>query len=367
MKVAVLSNIFSDYQNKEIEDDLTEVGKAVSDALKEYGHEVVFFDVNEKTFEKLRKANVDIAFNVCERFNGNSFFEPHVAAMLELLGIPYTGSAPLTLALCMNKAKVKEILNYYGIPTPKFQVFYSRNKKLNQEMSFPLIVKPLSMDNSIGITNNAIVKNEKELQARVGYILRTYNQPALVEEYVEGREFAVGVWGNNGTSQSLPVSEYTFGELDQGTYKILSYDAKWDKESEIFSQSTEICPAEISKQLEMKMKKMAIDVYKILGVRDYGRIDFRLSSDGTPYVLEMNPNPGISADNTLPKASQALGISYNEMIHRILHDPIPPSAVPHDDLTELIDLVGWRRATAGGGAAARGVRPAAARSGPTPR
>ena len=131
MKVAVLSNVFEDNLNKEVEDDLTEVGKSVAAALKEYGHEVIFFDVNEKTFEKLRKANVEIAFNVCERFNGNSFFEPHVAAMLELLGIPYTGSAPLTLALCMNKVKVKEILNYYGIPTPKFQVFYSRNKKLN--------------------------------------------------------------------------------------------------------------------------------------------------------------------------------------------------------------------------------------------
>src|SRR3989344_7833787 len=168
MKVAVLSNVFGDYENKEVEDDLMEVGNAVVSALREYGHEAIFFDVNEKTFEKLRKANINIAFNVCERFNGNSFFEPHVAAMLELLGIPYTGSAPLTLALCMNKVRVKEILNYYGIPTPKFQVFYSRNKKLNPDLTFPLIVKPSAMDNSIGINSHSVVRNEKELQRRVG-------------------------------------------------------------------------------------------------------------------------------------------------------------------------------------------------------
>ena len=317
MKVAVLSNIFSDHENKEVEDDLLEVGKSVISALKEYGHEVQFFDVNEKTFEKLRKANVDIAFNVCERFNGNSFFEPHVAAMLELLGIPYTGSGPLTLALCMNKVKVKEILNYYGIPTPKFQVFYSRNKKLSPDLNFPLIVKPMSTDNSIGINNNSVVNNEKELQTRVSYILRTYNQPALVEEFINGREFAVGVWGNNGTAQALPISEFVFGEVEPNTYRILSYEAKWDKESEIFTKSVEVCPADIPKHLESKLKKIALETYKILGIRDYGRIDLRLSDDGTPYVLEMNPNPGISADNTLPKASQALNVPYSEMIYRI--------------------------------------------------
>ena len=332
MKVAVLSNVFGEFENHEVEADLMEVGNAVLGALKEYGHDAKFFDVNEKTFEKLRKANVDMAFNVCERFNGNSFFEPHVAAMLELLGIPYTGSPPLTLALCMNKVRVKEILNYYGIPTPKFQDFYSRNKKINPELNFPLIVKPIAMDNSIGINNHAVVHNEQELQRRVGYIIRTYNQAALVEEFIQGREFAVGVWGNNGTAQALPISEFVFGDISKSVPRILSYDAKWDKESEIFQNSTEVCPADISKQLEMKMKKMALDTYKILGVRDYGRIDFRLAEDGTPYVLEMNPNPGISADNTMPKAAHSLGISYNEMISRIFCIALDRYGIKRDPL-----------------------------------
>ncbi len=319
MKVAVLSSSFSKFNDKEIEEDMGDVATSVIGALSSYGHDVCFYDVNEKTFEQLRKANVNAAFNVCERFNGNSFFEPHVAAMLELLGIPYTGSGPLTLALCMNKARVKEILTHYEIPTPKFQVFFSKNKRLDPEMKFPLIVKPVCMDNSLGISNNSIVKSEKELQNKVAYINRVYNQAALVEEFIEGRELAIGVLGNNGDAEVLPISEFMFYNLPHGTHDILSYDAKWDNKSEIFNKSIEVCPAQLPKYIEAKLKKIALDIYKILEVKDYGRIDIRLAEDGTPYVLEMNPNPGISADNTIPKAAKSLGITYNEMINKIFN------------------------------------------------
>src|SRR3989338_5042316 len=158
MKVAILSNLFEEYSDfKEVEGDLLEVGKSVMEALKENRHEVTFYNVNEQTFEKLRRADIDIAFNVCERFNGNSIFEPHVAAMLELLNIPYTGSGPLTLATCMDKRRVKEILMHYGFPTPKYQIFNSRNQKINPDLKFPLIAKPAKMDNSIGITDDSLV------------------------------------------------------------------------------------------------------------------------------------------------------------------------------------------------------------------
>ena len=317
MRVVVLSNSFSEYNNKEVEEDLTMTGDAVIQALQTAGHEAKFYDVNEKTFELLRKAKVDFAFNVCERFNGNSFFEPHVAAMLELLGIPYTGSGPLTLALCMNKVRVKEILAHNGIPTPRFQVFTSRNKKLDPELKFPLIVKPSCMDNSIGITNDCVVHTEKELRSKVGYINNIYGQPALVEEYIDGRELAVGVLGNGANATVFPISEYTFGDLPENMNKILDYDAKWNQESDIYKGSSEICPAELPKYIETRIRKIALDVYKILEVRDYGRVDIRLSKDGVPYVLEMNPNPGISADNTLPKAAKSVGWTYNEMIQEI--------------------------------------------------
>jgi len=347
MKIAVLSNSFSEYNNKEVEEDLTVTGSAVVEALQSFGHEAKFYDVNEKTFELLRKAKVDFAFNVCERFNGNSFFEPHVAAMLELLGIPHTGSGPLALALCMNKVRVKEILAHNGIPTPKFQVFTSRNKKLDPELKFPLIVKPSCMDNSIGITNDCVVNTEKELRSKVGYINNVYGQPALVEEYIDGRELAVGVLGNGANATVFPISEYTFGELPENMHKILDYDAKWNQESDIFKGSTEICPAELPKYVEAKIRKIALDVYKLLEVRDYGRVDLRLSKDGIPYVLEMNPNPGISADNTLPKAAKAVGWTYNEMIHEIFVQ----ASDRHDKRGEMVSKLELMKAAAAAQAA----------------
>src|SRR3989344_1544407 len=273
MRVGVLSNIFKSFSDyKEVEQDLVQVGIAVKEALESHNHEVSFFDVNEKTFEKLRKAKIDIAFNVCERFNGNSFFEPHVAAMLELLGIPYTGSGPLTLSLCMNKVRVKEILMHHGIPTPNYQLFYSRNKKLDPDLKFPLIVKPVCMDNSIGITNDSVVKNEEELRSKVGYIIRTYSQPALVEEFIDGREFTIGLLGNN-KPLILPIIEINFQKYPEGANKILSYESKWHKDSSLYDDCEDVCPADIPKYIEARVKKVALEVYELLDLKDYGRID----------------------------------------------------------------------------------------------
>ena len=312
MNIAVLSTKF--VEGSEVEEDLTKMGSSVVKALEKFGYTAKFFDVNEKTFEMLRNSDFNLAFNVCERFNGNSYMEPHVAAMLELLGIPYTGSGPLALSLCMNKPRVKDILLQNSIPTPKFQIFYSKNKKLNPDLKFPLIVKPVAMDNSIGITEESIVYDERVLAKKVASINRVYNQPAMVEEFICGREFAVAVLGNNGNAKALPISEFIFPD----DKSILSYNAKWDFKSDEYIYTPEICPAQIPKYLEQRMKKIALDVHRILEVRDYSRIDLRLGEDGTPYVLEMNPNPGISADNTIPKAAKSLGITYDEMINEIL-------------------------------------------------
>ncbi|MBW3012456.1 ATP-grasp domain-containing protein [Candidatus Woesearchaeota archaeon] len=337
MKVAVLSNVFKDFENKEVEEDLTQVGKAVLESLTKFGYEVSFFDVNERTFEKLRKADIDIAFNVCERFNGSSFHEPHVAAMLELLGIPYTGSSPMTLALCMNKSRVKEILTHNGIPTPKFQVFDTRYKKLDPELKFPLIVKPNCMDNSIGITKNAIVRNEAQLRKRISYILRMYNQPALVEEYIFGREFAVGVLGNGTDAEVLPIFEHSFEQYEDRDFRILDYDSKWAQTSGEYMYVLEHCPAKLPKYIEQRIKKICLDVHKLLDVRDYGRVDLRLAQDGTPYVLEMNPNPGISVDCQIPIAAKSLGLTYHEMIHEIFKKALDRYKIKVEKVEEKIE------------------------------
>ncbi|MGV8140942.1 MAG: D-alanine--D-alanine ligase family protein [Candidatus Woesearchaeota archaeon] len=329
MKVAILSNIFeNESEFKEVEDDLMCVGNAVKRALESAGHEAIFYDVNETTFEKLRNSDVDFAFNVCERFNGSSLFEPHIASMLELLNIPYTGSGPLTLATCINKVRVKEILMHHGILTPNYQVFYSRNKKLDSELKFPLIVKPVAMDNSIGITKDAIVHNEDDLRSRVSYILRTYDQPALVEEFIEGKEITVGVLGNGRNAVVLPPSEVLFSNpLEDGT--IYSYEAKWLKDTESWRGVNISCPADLPKYQEYRIKRIALQVYSILGCRDYGRIDFRLSKEGVPYVLELNPNPGISPvihegeqPEFIPLSALKAGMTYDELIMKIFNEAL---------------------------------------------
>jgi len=326
MKVAILSNIFkkeSDF--KEVEDDLMEVGNAVKRALELAGHQTVFFDVNETTFEQLRNSDVEFAFNVCERFNGSSLFEPHIASMLELLNIPYTGSGPLTLATCINKVRVKEILMHHGILTPNYQVFYSRNKKLDPELKFPLIVKPVCMDNSIGITNDSVVHNDEDLRSRISYILRTYDQPALVEEYIDGKEITIGVLGNGRNALVLPPSEVTF--KNWADEKVYSYEAKWLKETDSWKNVSVECPADLPKYQEYRIKRIALQVYDILGCRDYGRIDFRVSKEGVPYVLELNPNPGISPaideqPDFIPYAAMKIEMTYDDLILKIFNEAL---------------------------------------------
>jgi D-alanine-D-alanine ligase len=337
MKIGVLSNIFENFsESRQVEDDLMQVGSLVMDSLKSYGHDVEFFDVNEKTFDKLRRSNIDIAFNVCERFNGSSLLEPHVAAMLEMLNIPFTGSSHLTLATCINKIRVKELLITHGIPTPKYQVFCSRNIKLDPDLKFPLIVKPAKMDNSIGITNDAVVRNEKDLRSRVYFIIKTYNQPALVEEYIDGKDINAGIFGNGNNLINLPLNEVLYGDLPPDINKMFSYEAKWEEDSQIYKERY-YSAANLPKYLDTKIKRVAQSAYRILEVRDYGRVDLRLSNDGIPYVLEMNPNPGISCDCNIPMAAKLCGISYNEMINRILNYALERYGLRNDVVTAIVE------------------------------
>ena len=319
MKVAILSNIFQESEegSTEVEGDLMKVGKATKDALDYYGHEVKFYDVNDRVFEKLRKDKPDIAFNVCERFNGSSFFEPHVASMLELLEIPYTGSGPLALATCINKPRVKAVLMHNNILTPRYQVFYSRWRKMEQKLKFPVIVKPTCMDNSIGIDENAICQTEEKMRSRINYLLKTYNQPALVEEFIKGREINVAVMGTGKESIPLPLCEVTLESGGDRSEKIMNYNFKWSPDSEIYHDSALTCPAEVPKYVVEKMQKIAVQVHQLLECDDYSRIDFRLDKDNNAYVLEMNPNPGISADCFVPTAAESVGLNYKQMINAI--------------------------------------------------
>ena len=295
---------------------------AVEAALTGLGR-VVRLEAKEDFPERLRQTKPDIVFNIAEGFYGVNR-EAHVPAICEFYGIPYSGSDPFTLSLCLDKARAKETLAFHGIPTPRFGVV-SRIGELRavaQRLSLPLFVKPLHEGSSKGITDGNLCRDEWHLLDQTEFLLRSYRQPVLVEEYLPGKEFTCAVLGNGTDATVLPIVGMNFETLPSGAAPIYSFDAKfvWDRPEnplDIFQ-----CPARITSALRASIERVTLDAFRVLGCRDWARIDVRLDSAGVPNVLEVNPLPGIlpdPADNScLPKAARAAGIGYEELIQSCL-------------------------------------------------
>ena len=295
---------------------------AVESALSHLG-KVVRLEATEDFPERLRKARPDIVFNIAEGFNGVNR-EAHVPAICEFYGVPYTGSDPFTLALCLDKARTKETLSFHGIPTPKFAVVAKMADigAVGKKLGLPLFVKPLHEGSSKGITDNNLCRDGDQLARQVAFLLDSYRQPVLVEEYLPGKEFTCAVLGNGETATVLPIVGMNFETLPAGALPIYSFDAKfvWDQPEnplDIFE-----CPARISSDLRASIERVTLDAFRALGCRDWARIDVRLDAAGTPNVLEVNPLPGILPDpaenSCLPKAARAAGIGYDELIQSCL-------------------------------------------------
>jgi len=208
---------------------------SVMKALSELGHRPIEYHANLSMFKKFKseKHKIDLVFNlVDDGFFSDSKFEPHVPAMLDLLGIKYTGSGYFCLSMCVNKAMTKKILKHHKIPTPNFQVFTRADEKISN-LNFPLIVKPVREDSSVGIRNDSVVKNKTDLRNKLRTLIRDYKQPALAEEFIDGREFYVGVLGSK-KKFVLPISEVSFEGMPAGIPRIVNYDAKWNKDSAEF-------------------------------------------------------------------------------------------------------------------------------------
>ncbi|OGI15717.1 hypothetical protein A3K63_04660 [Candidatus Micrarchaeota archaeon RBG_16_49_10] len=291
----------------------------IKEAIQSGGHEVVLIEADDKAYEKLRDSKLDFVFNMAEGYHGESR-ESHIPAMLEMLRIPYTGSGILTLAIGLDKARTKEILSYNKIPTPKFQLFKSSDEPLKKGMKFPLIVKPNSEGSSKGITEKSLVKNQEELRRRVDFINKNYNEPAIAEEFLDGREFTVSLIGN--PPEAMPIVELAFDKLPPGVPRFDCYEVKWVWDSPGSEIEMVFCPAKIGKKLEDRIKKMAIDAFNALDCLDFGRVDIRLDSKGVPNVIEVNPIPGLMPDpkenSRFPKSCYAAGMTYSEMILRML-------------------------------------------------
>ncbi|MBV6478774.1 MAG: D-alanine--D-alanine ligase [Ignavibacteria bacterium] len=352
MKISIIYNDPVQYSGNKIYDDgktdidsvpeaidMSEYGvldelKSVQRALKPTGHDTkivpVALDVY-KLIDELRHNKPDLIFNLCESLDGDPTQEMNIASLFEILNIPYTGSRALTLGLALNKWRVKEILNYYNIPTAPHYVCRNSNEfNLNGysklKNKFPLIVKPSREDASIGIENKSVVYNDAELKTRIEFILDEYKQPALVEQYINGREINVSVVGNVIDSEEdlivFPISEIDFTGLPEDYPKIVSYNSKWMYKTVEFSGTKAVCPAkDISPELAELINNTAKRVYRIIGASDYARVDFRVK-DNVPYVLEMNPNPDIASDvdedTGFTRSGKAYGWTYEELIQKII-------------------------------------------------
>ena len=294
---------------------------AVESALRTAG-EVIRLEADESFPERLRTAQLDIVFNIAEGLDGPNR-EAHVPALCEFFGIPHTASDPLTLSLALDKRRAKEVFLARGVPTPAWAVAGIADPITDLlGDSGPWIVKPLYEGSSKGIPERAYCTTIDAVRRRVSEIGSAYGQPALIEEYLPGREFTVGVLGNGRGARALPVVEIRFDALPAGALPMYGYEAKWvwdraDRPLPMFE-----CPARIDEALSAAVDDVALAAYHALGCRDWARVDVRLDAAGAPQVIEVNPLPGILPDprqnSCLPKAARAAGIEYDDLILAVL-------------------------------------------------
>lgn len=279
-------------------------------------HQVTLVEANLDAFETYRKIRPDLVFNIAEGLHGASR-EAQVPAMLDMLGIPYTGSDPLTLGLCLDKRRTKEILAQNKIATPVF-TFIESPTEIPAGLDYPLMVKPTLEGSSKGVTDKSLVRNRNELVRQLEWVLNTYRQPALIEEFLPGREFTVALIGNGCELTVLPIVEINLDILPAGVQPIYSYEAKWlwDREEDPLQIFT--CPAVLDPLLRIKIENLCKSAFHALGCRDWCRIDVRLDAQYQPHIIELNPLPGIlprpEQNSCFPKAGRAAGLSYEETI-----------------------------------------------------
>ncbi|HUT95965.1 MAG TPA: ATP-grasp domain-containing protein [Candidatus Paceibacterota bacterium] len=329
MKILILTRTIglgSDNNAKQINGNkISSYGREnISDAIgikKALGniHDVKILSLGEDAYYQIRIEKPDVIFNLCDTgFRDDPLLEPHVAAMYDILNVFYTGNNYFTIALCQNKARAKEILSFQNILTPKFQVFASADRKLDSDLKFPMIVKPIREDGSVGIRERSVVNSEEQLKQEIDHIVNIYKQEALVEEFIDGREFTVSLMGNR-RPIVLPIAEIDFSGMPTHLPKIVSYRAKWIKQSIAFKNTPIISPAKIDEKIAKMIEDVSRKCYKVFGCRGYARIDFRYNEkENKLYTLEVNPNPDLSEEFDVAKSAAAAGMSYADLLLRII-------------------------------------------------
>jgi D-alanine-D-alanine ligase len=296
----------------------------LTDVLRTAGHTISMLTV-DKTVQPLVTAlnadHPDLVFNMAEAFGGKSALESNVAALLNLLGLHYTGSSPAGLILAGDKSLTKKVLSFHGIKAPQFLTVYRGTLDWAGDLSFPVIVKPPQEDASLGITSKSVVHDLKQLFEQLDSIQTEFQSPALVEQFVEGREFYVGVLGNV-NPQPLPVIELDFSKFPAGKPRIASWEAKWGEDGAgsgaEYAGTESIFPSDISPELEQRMQAVAVDAFQALRLRDYARIDLRVTAAEEIYVIEVNPNCYLERASEFARAAERGGYSYERLVTTII-------------------------------------------------
>ncbi|PIR62454.1 MAG: hypothetical protein COU65_03400 [Candidatus Pacebacteria bacterium CG10_big_fil_rev_8_21_14_0_10_42_12] len=307
-----------------VESEIGAVGTTIEQTLNEIGYKTTYVDFNNlpEAISVLQTQPIDLVFNVGERINGSSLLEPHIASILDAMQIPYTGSNPFTLGFCIDKIRVKKLLTYHQIPTAKWDYMYEMTDKLRTDFVYPLIVKPGNSDDSIGITQESVVTNEKELKRQLEYMLHELKRPALIEEYLPGDEYAVSILGNeNDDLRVLPLDRTIYDKFSRDRWHILTFEDKYGEDINLDNDPTLIVerpPKNVSSKLIKLISEISLDTFLILGAHDYGRVDVKLDQSGNPHVLELNPNPSINRGRCVPEVAEIDGLSYPDFLEKII-------------------------------------------------
>jgi D-alanine-D-alanine ligase len=347
IKITIIYDAVEEALRAESKKKVSLVCEQVEQVLIRRGYEVKKIAAEKKIWDfatRIGKDDGDLIFNLCESVGGVGQFEQAVAALLELLGKKFTGAGSIGLALAQDKELSKKLYHFHGIRYPRFSSMASGKVEWADDLSFPLFVKPLNEDASIGIDRSSVVNNVKELMERISYIQTELNSPALIEEFIEGREIYVGVIGND-KPEALPILEWDFSKVPDGIPKIASSEAKWDEQSP-YKDAPEVFPTDIPEPVYKRIQAAAVQAFKALKLRDYGRVDMRLrkvspmrleekskreaeKSTGMEtvttkhdnwefYVIEVNPNPYLDKKSELAMAAHKHGLNYSDLIEKII-------------------------------------------------
>jgi len=304
-----------------VAEEMTLLAKCVHEA----GHDPIVVNIQDDfkvLLDAIEREKPDCILNLVEWFHDDFEHEHHVPALFELLGIEYTGNRPLSLSLCQKKPWAKALLASVGLPVPRGVVIDVGTKPGPLDLRFPIMVKPAYEDASGGIDAGSVVHDRPALDARILHVHRENRMAALVEEFIEGREMHCAIIGND-PPEALPLYEMTFkggtDDLGRPLPKIITYKAKWDPYSRDYHAVESVCPpSDVTPELTARIQDVALRAYKTLGCRDYARVDMRVDAEGSPYILEVNPNPDLADGCAFAQSVRAAGRTYQQAIQQIV-------------------------------------------------